>query len=36
MRGALDKKYKNKQHKKAMTATINKPLDEALREKGLL
>ena len=28
--------YKNDQHKKAMTATINKPLDEDLREKGLL
>ena len=30
------REYKNAQHKKAMTATINKPLDEALREKGLL
>jgi len=36
MRGELDAQYKNKQHERAMTATINKPLDEALREKGLL
>jgi hypothetical protein len=36
MRGALDKKYKNKQHEQAMKAPINKNLDEELREKGLL
>ena len=30
------REYKNAQHEKAMTATINKPLDEVLREKGLL
>jgi hypothetical protein len=28
--------YKNAQHERAMKATINKPLDEELREKGLL
>jgi hypothetical protein len=30
------REYKNAQHEKAMKATINKPLDEALREKGLI
>tara|TARA_B110000977_G_scaffold156680_1_gene199408 strand:- start:23 stop:130 length:108 start_codon:yes stop_codon:yes gene_type:complete len=30
------REYKNAQHEKAMRATINKPLDEELREKGLL
>jgi len=28
--------YKNAQHERAMTAKIEKPLDEELREKGLL
>ena len=28
--------YKNAQHERAMKAEINKPLDEQLREKGLL
>jgi hypothetical protein len=28
--------YANDQHEKAMKAPINKPLDEVLREKGLL
>ena len=32
----LDEKYKNTQHERAMKAPINKPLDEQLREKGLL
>jgi len=36
MRGELDAQYKNKQHEKAMKAPINKPLDETLREKGLI
>jgi hypothetical protein len=36
MRGELDAKYKNEQHERAMKAPINKPLDEQLREKGLL
>jgi|TARA_R110000803_G_scaffold68220_1_gene129991 hypothetical protein len=35
MHGELDA-YKSEQHKKAMKATINKPLDEELREKGLI
>jgi hypothetical protein len=30
------REYKNAQHEKAMKAPINKPLDEALREKGLI
>jgi len=38
MPGELDKlrEYKNSQHEKAMKAEIKKPLDEELREKGLL
>ena len=38
MPGELEEvvKYKNAQHEKAMKATINKPLDEELREKGLI
>jgi hypothetical protein len=38
MPGELDKlsEYKNAQHERAMKAPINKPLDEQLREKGLL
>jgi hypothetical protein len=38
MPGELDnlREYKNAQHEKAMKAKINKPLDEQLREKGLL
>ena len=38
MPGELKKSmaYKNAQHERAMKATINKPLDEELREKGLL
>jgi len=36
MPGELDK-YNNEQHKKAMTAEINKEnLDEELRKKGLI
>jgi hypothetical protein len=38
MPGELDnlREYKNAQHEKAMKATINKNLDEELREKGLI
>jgi len=31
-----DSYYKNAQHKRAMEAPIKKPLDDELREKGLL
>jgi hypothetical protein len=38
MPGELEEvvEYKNKQHKKAMKAPIQKNLDEELREKGLI
>jgi hypothetical protein len=37
MPGELDNMhYKNPQHEKAMKAPIQKPLDQELREKGLL